>query len=231
MRILCLTHVPFEDAANIGVWAQQRGHSLIYTHLYLDELLPPLESFDMLAVMGGPMNVYEHNRYLWLTSEKGFIRQVIDAEKKVIGVCLGAQLIASILGGQVIPNRQKEIGWYPVQLTPQSAQSGAFSVLPDRMMVFHWHGDTFSLPPGAIHLASSAVCENQAFQYGDHVLGLQFHLEYSAESIEKMLVNCSDELIDAPCLQTEDEIRSGVSNIPQNAIWLYTLLDMLCGGH
>ena len=92
-------------------------------------------------------------------------------------------------------------------------------------MVFHRHGDTFSLPPGAVHLAASAVCENQAFQYGDCVLGLQFHVEYSAESIEKMLANCADELIDAPCIQTEDEIRTGISNIPQNAIWLYTLLN------
>ncbi len=225
MRIHCLTHVLFEDAANIGVWAQQRGHSLTYTHLYLDESLPPLESFDMLAVMGGPMNVYEHNRYPWLVSEKDFIRQAIDAEKKVVGVCLGAQLLAAALGGKVTANRQKEIGWYPIQLTPQAAQSKAFSTTSLEMMVFHWHGDTFSPPPGAVHLASSTACENQAFQYSDHVLGLQFHLEYSAESIEKILVNCSDELIDAPCIQTEDEIRSGASNIPQNAIWLDTLLD------
>ncbi|OQY06028.1 MAG: amidotransferase [Planctomycetales bacterium 4572_13] len=225
MRIHCLTHVPFEDAANIGEWTKLHGHSLTYTHLYLDESLPPPESFDMLAVMGGPMNVYEHDRYPWLVSEKDFIQQAIDAEKKIIGVCLGAQLIADVLGGEVFPNDHKEIGWHPIQLNPQAAQSKVFLMLPPEMMVFHWHGDTFSLPPGVIHLASSGVCENQAFQYGDHVLGLQFHLEYSAESLEKMLAHCGNELIDAPHIQTADEIRGGIPNLPTNTLWLRSLLD------
>jgi len=228
MRIHCLTHVPFEDAANIGQWAKLRGHSLTYTHLYRDEPLPSLESFDMLAIMGGPMNVYEHDPYPWLVSEKDFIRQAIDAEKKVVGVCLGAQLLAAALGGKVTANRQKEIGWYPVRLTPQAKQSRAFASLPNEMRVFHWHGDTFSLPSGAIHLASSAVCENQAFQYKDHVLGLQFHLEYSADSIEKMLTHCGDELTDAPYIQTADEIRRGIANFSANTLWLRSLLDAFC---
>jgi len=228
MRIHCLTHVPFEDAANIGQWTKLHGHSLTYTHLYRDEPLPTIESFDMLAIMGGPMNVDEHDQYPWLTSEKDFIQQAINAEKKVVGVCLGAQLIADILGGEVFPNDHKEIGWYPVRLTPQAKQSRAFASLPNEMRVFHWHGDTFSLPSGAIHLASSAVCENQAFQYKDHVLGLQFHLEYSADSIEKMLTHCGDELTDAPYIQTADEIRRGIANFSANTLWLRSLLDAFC---
>ncbi|RKY05948.1 MAG: amidotransferase, partial [Planctomycetota bacterium] len=226
MRILCLTHVPFEDAANIGEWANLRGHALTYTHLYRDEAMPAIESFDMLAIMGGAMNVDEHDRYLWLASEKDFIRQAIDADKKVIGVCLGAQLIADVLGGEVFPNDHKEIGWHRIRLTPQAAQSKVFSMLPPEMMVFHWHGDTFSLPPGAVGLASSGVCENQAFRYGDLVLALQFHLEYSQESIEKMLTHCGDELIDNPYINTPEQIRNGYDNIPQTTEWLYALLDM-----
>jgi GMP synthase (glutamine-hydrolysing) len=225
MKIHCLTHVPFEDAANIGTWAERRGHPLTYTHLYQHDLLPAIESFDMVAIMGGSMNIYEHEAYPWLAQEKKFIRRAIDAGKKVIGVCLGGQLITDVLGGQVRPNSYKEIGWHPIKLTSRAAKSVAFSALPPTMTVFHWHGDTFSIPPGAIHLASSTVCTDQAFQYGDHVMALQFHLEYSQESIEKMLGNCSDELIDSPYIQTAEQIRSGYDNIPQNTEWLYTLLD------
>jgi len=93
------------------------------------------------------------------------------------------------------------------------------------MRVFQWHGDTFSLPPGAVHLATSDVCSNQAFQYSDNVLGLQFHMEYSQESIEKMLIHCADELVEAPYINSPDRIRDGYGNINQNTAWLYTLLD------
>lgn len=228
MRLHCLTHVSFEDAANIGEWAELRGHSLAYTHLYRDEPLPPADSFDMLAVMGGPMNAYEHDLYPWLIQEKAFVRCVINAGKKVIGVCLGAQIIADVLGGRVYANAHKEIGWHPVTLTPQAARSKAFSPLPLEMMVFHWHGDTLSLPADAENLASSDVCENQAFGYGEHVLGLQFHLEYSQESIEKMLAHCADELVGGPYIQSPDQIRAGYDNIGQNTEWLQALLDAFC---
>jgi GMP synthase-like glutamine amidotransferase len=217
--------VSFEDAANIGRWAKLRGHSLAYTHFFKDESLPPLEWFDMLAIMGGPMNVYEHDEYPWLAREKEFIRRAIDAGKKVIGVCLGAQLIADVLGGTVTANAHKEIGWHTVKQTPPSIQSKAFSALPPEMTVFQWHGDTFSIPPGAVQLASGSACENQAFQYGNHVLGLQFHMEYSEESVEKMLKHCAHELVDAPYINTPEQIRAGYDNIPRNTAWLYTLLD------
>lgn len=225
MKIHCLAHVPFEDAANISRWAKLRGHSLAYTHFFKDESLPPLEWFDMLAVMGGLMNVNEYDEYPWLAREKEFIRQAIDAGKKVIGVCLGAQLIADVLGGTVTANAHKEIGWHTVKQTPQAVQSRAFSPLPQEMMVFQWHGDTFSIPPGAVPLAFGIACENQAFQYGEHVLGLQFHMEYSEESIEKMLKYCTHELVEAPYIQTPEQIRAEYDNIPRNTAWLYTLLD------
>ena len=229
MTIHCLTHVPFEDAANIGTWAEQRGHTLTYTHLYQHDLLPAIESFDMLSIMGGSMNIYDHNTYPWLAQEKKFIRRAVDAQKKVIGICLGAQLITDVLGGSVTSNTHKEIGWHRIKLPPRAAQSVAMSTLPREMVVFHWHGDTFSVPPGAMHLGSSAVCTNQAFQYGDHVLALQFHLEYSQESIEKMLDNCSDELIDSPYIQSAEQIRAGYDNIPHNTKYLYILLDAFSG--
>jgi len=229
MNMHCLAHVPFEDAANIGRWAKLRGYSLTYTHFFKDETLPPLEQFDMLAIMGGPMNVYEHDDYPWLVAEKAFIRKAIDAGKKVIGVCLGAQLLADVLGGQVTANAHKEIGWHTVRRTPEAIQTKVFSALPPEMTVFQWHGDTYSIPPGAVQLASGSVCENQAFQYGENALGLQFHMEYSEESIEKMLKYCAHELVDAPHIQTPEQIRAGYDNIPPNTAWLDTLLDAFCG--
>jgi GMP synthase (glutamine-hydrolysing) len=228
MKIHCLTHVPFEDAANIAEWAKSRGHELVYTRLHRYEDLPSLDSFDVLAIMGGLMNIYEHKAYPWLAQEKKFIRRAIDANKKTIGICLGAQLIADVLGAPVTPNTHKEIGWHKVKLSSRAKQSAAMSSLPEEMVVFQWHGDTFSTPPSATHLASSTVCTNQAFQYGPNVLALQFHLEYSEESIEKMLLNCADELVDEPYINTPEQIRAGYDNISQTTAWLYTLLDNHC---
>lgn len=225
MNIHCLAHVPFEDAANIGIWTQDHGHILSYTRFFRDETLPDIDSFEMLAVMGGPMNVHEYNDYPWLVGEKVFIKEAIDAGKKVIGVCLGAQLIADVLGGKITPNRQKEIGWHPVTLTEAGEDSNIFSSLPNKIDVFHWHGDTFSIPPGAIHLATSQACANQAFLYGNHVLGLQFHMEYSRQSIEKMLTHCADELVNGPFINTSDAICAGYDKIPQTTDRLYAILD------
>ena len=225
MKIHCLAHVPFEDAANIGRWAQDRGHTLNYTHFFRSEILPDPDSFDMLAIMGGLMNIYEHDAYPWLISEKEFIKKAIDAGKKVIGVCLGGQLIADVLGGKVTQNPQKEIGWHSITLTEAGSNCAVFSGMPREMEVFQWHGDTFSIPPGAVHLATNQTCPNQAFLYDSHVLGLQFHLEYSQESIEKMLVHCANELVDGPAINDPETIRGGYDKIPQTTNWLYTIMD------
>ena len=229
MKIQVLMHVPFEDAANIGAWAAERGHSINETHLYAGQALPTLASFEMLAIMGGPMNIYEHDKHPWLVEEKVFIKQAVDAGKKVIGVCLGGQLIADVLGGTVTQGIHKEIGWHGITQTPQAGDS-LFSLLPKAMTVFQWHGDTFSIPPEAVHLAASEVCANQVFQVGDHVLGLQFHLEYSRDSIEKMLSHCADELVEAPFIQDRETIRAGYANITTTNDWLYTLLDAFTTG-
>ena len=226
MRIHCLTHVPFEDAAAIETWSCRRGCPLTYTRLYKHDTLPPLDSFDLLAVMGGLMNVYEQEQYPWLAEEKQFLRKAIDQKKKILGVCLGAQLLADVLGGKVTSNIYKEIGWHEVSLTDQADQSPVFSsVFPDRFTVFQWHGDTFQIPSGAIHLAENKACPNQAFQYGNHVLALQFHLEYTQDSIEKMLANCAHELTDGPCIQKPKTIRSGYDRIAVTQNFLFSLLD------
>lgn len=138
---------------------------------------PPVRSIAGLVVMGGPMGVYETDRYPFLKRELVYIRNVIDAKKPVLGICLGAQLIAHALGARVYPNRKKEIGWYRVRLTPEGKKDPLMKGSPSSPWVFQWHGDTFDLPRGARRLASSPLCKNQAFRFGTNVYGLQYHLE------------------------------------------------------
>lgn len=207
MRLHSLQHVPFEDLGMIKPWAEKREMILSATRLYDHERLPDLEAFDCLVVLGGPMNIYQEDLYPWLCAEKEFIARAIERKKKVLGICLGAQLIADVLGGPVVRNDQKEIGWYPVSLTESGKKHPFFKALPETFPAIHWHGDTFRIPPGCQHLARTAACENQAFAFGNQVLGLQFHLEYSRKSLETMCRHCSDELVTGPYIQTLNEMR------------------------
>lgn len=227
VRFHYLQHVPFEDAANIGVWARQRGFVITCTRLYAGETLPDVADIDWLAIMGGPMNIYEENRYPWLTAERAWIKQVIEARKTVIGVCLGAQLLADALGAPIIRNAHTEIGWFPVTLTEEGRRDSLLSALPATFEAFHWHGDTFAMPPGARHLAESAACAHQVFQYGDRVLGLQCHLDYSRASIEAMIKNCADELVAAAYVQTDPEVLTDIQRTRALEGLLYTALDAM----
>ena len=206
LKIHYLQHVPFEGLGSIATWAQAAGHEVGTTKLYAGEQPPPLNEIDWLIIMGGPMSITEEGRYPWLVEEKNFIRQVIDQGKKVLGICLGAQLIASVLGAKVYPNPQPEIGWFPVHPTAEAKQSSIIDYLPKGLEVFHWHGDTFDIPAGATHLLRSQACENQAFILGDRVLGLQFHLETTIESAAALVKNCADDLKPAPFVQDIEAI-------------------------
>ena len=218
--------MPFEDAGNIGVWAHERGHTVTRTRLDLGEPLPPQAAFDWLVVMGGPMSVYQHDVYPWLALEKEFLRESIDRGAWLLGVCLGAQLAADVLGGRVTRNSQPEIGWLPVWLTEEAGTSPLFAGFPQRFLPFHWHGDTFSLPAGATPIARSEACVNQVFQW-NRVIGLQFHLEYPAAAIESMLCECGDELTDGPSVQRPDQMLPFPERIEEARRLLYGLLDSM----
>jgi GMP synthase-like glutamine amidotransferase len=227
MHIHYLQHVEFENAANIAPWARARGHRLTHTRLDLDQLLPEPEGIDWLVVMGGPMNVDEHDRYPWLAREKELIRRAVDRGLPVLGVCLGGQLLSTVLGGRVTRNRQKEIGWFPVNFTSEAAASPLFARFRREVSAFHWHGDTFSIPPGAVRLAASEGCDNQAFAYGRNVVALQFHWDYSMASVEKMIRHCGDELIDSPGVQQPAEMLARPERFEEIQALLYQMLDAM----
>jgi GMP synthase-like glutamine amidotransferase len=194
MNIHYFQHVPFEGLGSIENWARKPDHKVTATRFYEDHKLPFIDICDMLIVMGGPMSVHDEDKYDWLAEEKRFIEKAIIRGKKVIGICLGAQLIAEVLGSRVYKNKEKEIGWMPLQLTPEGKKANVFSDFIDGQNVFHWHGDTFDLPNSAIQLARTEACEQQAFLYDNHVLGLQFHLETTEESVTSMIEHCKDDL-------------------------------------
>lgn len=224
MRIHYLQHVTFEGLASIETWAVERGHSLSSTRFFSDEALPQMQDFDWLIVMGGPMNIYGTEKYFWLTEEKQLIEQAIKNDKTVIGICLGAQLIADVLGAKVTQNEFKEIGWFPVELTGDSA---VFHSLPKQFNALHWHGDTFELPRGALHLARSEGCENQAFIYEKKVLSLQFHLEATEQSARQIIAHCEDELTEGTYIQTAEKILATVENFTAANQWMSQILDNL----
>lgn len=205
MRVHVFQHVAFEGLGCIADWLDTQQAQVSFTRFFAADPLPALENIDLLIVLGGPMSVNDHDIHHWLSDEKQLIQQVIAAQKPVLGICLGAQLIASALGSRVYPNSQKEIGWFAVDALPElPADVFAF---PAQIQVLHWHGETFDLPTGAVHLAKSAACAIQAFQYQQRVIGLQFHLETTLESAQQMLIHCADELVSGqPYIQDQQQL-------------------------
>ena len=204
LRAHWFQHVPFEGLGQIEPWLRRAGFEISCTHFFESPHLPDPAAVDFLVVMGGPMSVNDEAIYPWLADEKEFIRRFLATGKPLLGICLGAQLIANALGARVYANREKEIGWFPIEGLPPPEHSRTFR-FPAKADVFHWHGETFDLPPGAIHLARSQACENQAFQIGA-AIGLQFHLEITLESARALIENARSELGPAAFVQSETEI-------------------------
>ena len=227
LRIHYFKHVSFEGLGSIHEWSIKNGHILTSTNFYLSENPPDLNSIDWLIVMGGPMSVDDEKKFHWLSKEKIFIKNAIEKGKTVIGICLGAQLVAQILGAKVYPNKQKEIGWFPIRLIESAKQHPLFNGLHSEIIVFHWHGDTFELPENAIALAKSAACNNQGFIYSQNVLALQFHLETTRESIQQMIENGRHELTQDQYIQEEKEIENQQEFFEENKKYLFTILDRL----
>ena len=227
MHIHYLQHVPFEDTGCIEQFLRDRDHKVTATRFFLAETLPAPNAIDGLIILGGPMSINDVEDHPWLAAEKTFIGDVIDAGKWVLGICLGAQMIADVLGARVYKAGHKEIGWFDIYRSEEAAQVGSNDILPQSIKTFHWHGDTFDLPAGAILLATSKACQNQGFIFNKRVVGLQFHLEVTTQAIEAMISNGSAELQNAPYIQTADEIRLYGDLYPGNNRVMHKLLRYL----
>lgn len=224
MRVHWLQHAEHEGLGCIEPWLRAHGHRVRGTRLQRGEELPGVDDFDWLIVMGGPMNIYEHDRHPWLIREKFLIRDACVKNKRVLGICLGSQLLADVLGGRVSENDEPEIGWFDVHLSDEASKSRYFADFPRTFAAFHWHGDTYKLPPGATPLMSSAACAEQAFSYdGGRALGLQFHLEVELEDARRWLE------VDAPeprrYVQDAAQILADPARFAENRRLMHLLLE------
>jgi GMP synthase-like glutamine amidotransferase len=227
MRVQVFQHVPFEGLGAIEPWLAARGAQIGWTRFFANDPIPPHDDYDWLIAMGGPMSVNDEVALPWLRDEKRAIAAAIDAGKTVLGVCLGAQLIASACGAKVFPNHEREIGWFPIERVAEPAEHPIARALPSRAEVFHWHGETFMLPRGAVHVARSEACEAQAFALGPRVVGMQFHLETTRESAAALVKNCPEDLKPGRYVQSGDEMLSSAGRFENLRAVLETLLVAL----
>jgi GMP synthase-like glutamine amidotransferase len=205
MRARVFQHVSFEGSGSIAGWLEERDAEIEYTRFFAGDPVPSLDGTDLLIALGGPMSANDEAELPWLRVEKQRLREAIAAGIPVLGVCLGAQLIASALGAKVYRNAATEIGWFPVRGIAHGQAAFRF---PAECTVFHWHGETFDLPERALRLATSQGCTNQAFQIGRNVIGLQFHLETRRDNALALLEHCGDEMTRGPFVQPAQEIRA-----------------------
>ena len=226
-HIHCFQHVPFENPGSIEYWVQDRGYTLTTTRFFDGDTPPPIEEIDWLIVMGGPMGAEQYEDYPWLLEEKRAIEQAVAAGKVVLGICLGAQLIALALGASVRPNAFKEIGWFPVYLQSRTLDHPVACLFPPQWDALHWHGDTFDIPDGARLLAFTQACRNQMFVYGDRVLGLQFHLEVTRQGADDLVRHCSDELKPTDFVTPAEDILSDSAPFEASHQLMARLLDHL----
>jgi GMP synthase (glutamine-hydrolysing) len=188
VNVLVLRQVPHEHLGTLALVLKSVKLTYKYVNFYDNE--NPNVSIDdssALIILGGPMNVYETDKYSFLRMEDELIKRAIEKEIPILGICLGAQLIAKALEAKVIKNKEKEIGWYPLKITEEGNKDNLFKYFNIEETVFQWHGDTFEIPDGAVHLAESPLCMNQAFRYGSNVYGLQFHIEVTPQMILEWL--------------------------------------------
>lgn len=224
-RLLVLEHSTSEGPGTLTQWAKQKGYELHRHPVYETTAFPSLETFDALVVLGGSMGAYDEKGFPWLVDEKRFLKTAITAKKPILGICLGSQLLAEVNGGKVSPGPHQEIGWFQVELSESTRRDPIFRDFPPRFSAFHWHGDTFTLPAGAVPLASSDVYSNQGFRLGDKQLALQFHPEVNEDLLLKWMEESRGEMPKGPFVQRPEEILHQADRLERLEELFYRLLD------
>jgi GMP synthase-like glutamine amidotransferase len=227
VRVHWLQHAREDDLGCIAPWLAARGHTVTRSGFYEGDVAPALSEFDALLVMGGSMNIDEESQHAWLVDEKIFLRAVLnDSSKRVFGICLGAQLIAEQLGAKVGRNRVAEIGWFDVTLTNAGRAFAPLSEWPARQPFFHWHGDVFELPAGAVRLAYSEACDQQAYAFDDgRVVCLQFHPEVTSASVRVWLEHADTHPAPGAFVQAATAMRDDIGKFAAANRLLVDLLD------
>lgn len=237
LRLAVFQHVAHEDLGSLTSVFTARGAEIAYTRFFAGDAPPDPRSYDMLVVLGGPMNVYEDDKYPWLVAEKAALRAALEAGKPVLGLCLGAQLMALALGGAVTRNAHREIGWWPVEKLPGFEGHWAAACFPEAFTTFHWHGDTFSIPPGAVSLFRSEGCAHQGFAWGERAVGLQFHPEITPHAvvrwIEEAVADGGGDLAPGTYVQSAEAMRhealaeDGEGHVGENNRWMAALCGLM----
>lgn len=209
---LALRHVAFEDLGLLAPLLTESGWAVRYCEIGVDVVsTEDVLAADLLVILGGPIGVYEQADYPFLEPEIAAVRRRLLAGDATLGICLGAQIMAAALGARVYPSGVKELGWLPLEITP-AGRASPLAPLADGTPVLHWHGDTFDLPDGAELLAATPLCRHQAFRWGRHALGLQFHLEAVEPGLERWLIGHTGELAalkrSIPALRAENRRHS-----------------------
>jgi len=208
-RLLVFQHVAYEVLGKLDPLLRSAGFRIRYVNFGREpDTQPDVSKYDALVILGGPMNVSQTDAYPHLETEIRCIQEAIEQNMPILGICLGAQLIAAALGAKVYSNTVKEIGWYDVTPTQDGLRDPVIKYLAGDEQIFQWHGDTFDIPEGAVHLASSPWCPNQAFKFGEWIYGLQFHLEVDKPMVERWFTipNMYEEAANAEKVKTPDEI-------------------------
>ena len=225
MRLHLLEHEPFDIRRNnISIWAEKKGYSVDSTDVYKGAKLPAKRDFDWLIVLGGFQHAWEEQKHPWLKAEKTFISEALSANKTILGICFGAQLLAEALGGRVFSNEKEEIGWYEVTVSEAGIDSFLLKNVPAKFMTFHWHSDHFTLPPGCTRLAFSDPTANQAFIANNRrAAGLQFHPEFTIEMVQDFAVEYGHQWRKDQYVAGKDAVLSQSRQIP-HTYWLMELL-------
>lgn len=225
MRVHVLEHMDWGGLGVIGEWMQERGHTWTVTRVHAGEPFPGIDDFDLLVILGGVMGVYEEEEHPWLISEKHWIRNVIESDKRILGICLGAQLIASSMGATVKKHEHSEIGWWPVTFTKTAQNHPFLQGINEIYTLFEFHYDTFDVPTNGVLLGGSQACKNQAFAIGDRVVGLQFHPEFNAQIVHFIESKFGAKIQDGPFVKPVSDMMASPERFTASKTFLYTLLN------